>query len=56
MQKSDSCDQWHCRRTSKAKRTAIAVNAIPEIYHKVAIVEQLLKEEKEIEKLNAEEN
>ncbi|MDE7164795.1 MAG: hypothetical protein K2O04_05185 [Clostridiales bacterium] len=53
-EKSDSCDKWHCRRTPKEKRIRIAVNAIPEIYHKIAIIEQLLMEESELQKLRDE--
>lgn len=51
MDKSDSCDKWYCRHTSKEKRTKIAVNCIPEIYNKVAVLEQLLKEENELQKI-----
>ena len=52
VEKSGSCADWYCRRTSKEKRCAIAINAIPEIYNKLAIVEQLLQEEREIERLD----
>lgn len=47
MEKDDCCDKWLRRRTSKEKRTRIIVNTIPEIYHKIAVIEQILKEESE---------
>ena len=50
-EKSDGCDEWWRRRSSSKKRTRIAVNAIPEIYNKVAIIEQLLQEESELKRL-----
>lgn len=53
-EKCDSCDNWYCRRIPKEKRIRIAVNAIPEIYHKIAVIEQLLKEETELQKLRDE--
>lgn len=49
MEKGDGCDQWRCRRFSRALRTKIAVNAIPEIYHKLSVIEQILKEDKEVQ-------
>lgn len=51
MEKSDSCEKWFSRHTSKEKRTRIAVNSISEIYQKVAVLEQLLMDELEVEKL-----
>ena len=44
--KSESCEEWHCRKSlSKAERKSIAVNSIPEIYNKIALIEQIIKEE-----------
>lgn len=54
MKKSDSCDKWYCRRSSKDKRIKIAVNCIPEIYNKVSVLEQILREECEAEELRKE--
>lgn len=50
MEKSDSCDDWHCKRTSKERRIRIVMWSFPEIYNKIAILEQLLTEESELQK------
>lgn len=52
--RSDSCDRWRCRYTSRNVRTLIAVNCIPEIYNKIAVIEQILNEEIELKKIKAE--
>lgn len=46
MEKDDSCDRWHYRHVPKEKRTGLAVNAITEIYGKLAVIEQMLQEDK----------
>ena len=43
----DSCDKWHCRYLSKEKRKNAAIRCIPELYKKLAIIEQILQEAKE---------
>ena len=48
------CEKWHSRRTSIKQRALITMESIAEIYEKLAIVEQVLKEEIEIEKINTE--
>ena len=50
-QKSDCCDDWHYRHISRKKRTIIALNSIPVIYKKVAVIEQVLQEDIELRKL-----
>ena len=54
MEKTDSCDNWHCCRLSREKRTRVAVNCIPEIYNKIAAIEQILREDRELEKIKNE--
>ncbi len=54
MDKSDSCEDWNYKLTSKEKRIKIAANCIPEIYQKVAVLEQLMTEEMELEKIRNE--
>ena len=51
MQKCDCCDKWHSRYISRKKRTIIAVNSIPLIYQKVAVIEQILQEDNELRKI-----
>ena len=41
-------------RTSKVKRIKIALRCLPEIYYKIAVVEQLLQDEKELQKIQDE--
>ena len=53
-EKCDSCDMWCGRRTSKAKRIKIVLSCLPEIYYKIAVVEQLLKEETGLQKIRDE--
>lgn len=50
-QKSDFCDDWRCRHISRKKRTIIAVNSIPVIYKKVAVMEQILQDDNELRKI-----
>lgn len=52
MEKDNSCAQWRCKRISRERRTRTVVNAIPEIYNKVAAIEQLLFEDAELKKLS----
>ena len=42
----DGCDQWHCRYISKEKRKIVAIRCIPELYKKIAVIEQILQEAK----------
>ena len=51
MEKNACCDQWSHRRTSRKRRIRTVVNAIPEIYNKIAVIEQLLNEDAELQKL-----
>ena len=51
MEKGDICEEWHCRHLSRKKRIRIVVNSIPEIYGKIAIIEQILKEDDELQKI-----
>ena len=55
-EKSDICGEWHCRRISRKKRVRIAVNCIPEIYNKISVIEQILKEDNELQKIIEETN
>lgn len=51
MEKNECCDQWSHRRTSRKRRIRTVVNAIPEIYNKIAVIEQMLNEDAELQKL-----
>ena len=51
MEKNEYCDQWCHRRTSRKRRIRTVVNAIPEIYNKIAVIEQMLNEDAELQKL-----
>lgn len=51
VEKCDSCDKWRCRYISKSDRAKIALNSIPEIYNKIAVIEQILQEEIEADNL-----
>lgn len=53
-EKGESCDRWFCRRTSSEKRIRAVVNSIPEIYNKIAVIEQMLKEDCELQKMTEE--
>lgn len=55
MKKNDNCDKWQCRHISREKRTRIAVNSIPEIYKKIAVIEQILQEEIELHNIKNDE-
>lgn len=49
--KSDSCDQWHRRLMPRVKCIKVAVKSIPEIYKKIAVIEEILKEDAELRKI-----
>ena len=51
VEKSNTCDKWYCKRTSKEQRIKIAMRSLPEIYNKIATLEQILMEESEILKI-----
>ena len=50
-EKDGSCEEWHCRHLSRKRRTSVAVNSIPEIYKRVAVIEQILLEDAELRKI-----
>ena len=54
MDRGDSCDRWRCRHTSRNVRALIAINCIPEIYNKIAVIEQILNEEIEQRRIKTE--
>ena len=51
MQRTDGCDQWHSRYTSKELRLRIARESIPAIYKKIAAIEEILREEMALQKI-----
>ncbi|MCM1289827.1 MAG: hypothetical protein NC132_03215 [Corallococcus sp.] len=51
VEKSDGCGKWHVRHITRKDRIRIALLSIPEIYGKIAVIEQILKEEKEAEEI-----
>ena len=50
----DGCSEWHFHYTPKETRTKIALNSIPELYEKIAVIEQILKEDIELRKMREE--
>lgn len=54
VKENDFCDEWRKRRISSAQHISLAISAIDQIHEKISIVEQMLKEEIAIEKLNKE--
>lgn len=54
VEKNDGCDNWHIRYVSRKDRMRIALRSIPEIYDKIAVIEQILKEETELNKIKDE--
>ena len=45
----NNCEEWRRKRVAGKQCVALAIDGISKIYEKLAIVEQLLKEEIEIE-------
>lgn len=52
VKENNYCDEWRRRRVSSTQHISLAVVSINEIYQKIATVEQMLKEEIAVEKLN----
>lgn len=50
-EKNDSCDHWRCRYLLRDKRTRVVVKTIPEIYKKVVVIEQILRQDAELRKI-----
>lgn len=52
VEKRSGCEKWHRRYILKNDRVKIVLNSIPEIYNKIAVIEQILKEESELSDTN----
>lgn len=54
VKKTDTCDKWYCKRMSKERRIKIVLRSLPEIYDKIAALEQILTEETELQNIKDE--
>ena len=54
MEKNDCCNQWRYLKTLRHRRKMMAVSSIPDIRDKLNVIEEILKEDIDLEKLNNE--
>lgn len=54
MEKSDSCNDWLCRKTDRNARKKMAIDAIIGVYGKLAVIEQIINEDNELIKIREE--